>query len=66
MANYKWGVGEKGHSGGTVTWSFATLNLGSAFARDISNPLYQALIRDAFQAWEDIANIDFVEIADSK
>ena len=65
LADYKWGVGEKGHSGGTVTWSFATLSLGSAFARDISNPLYQALIRDAFQAWEDIANIDFVEVPDS-
>tara|TARA_R100000655_G_scaffold83085_1_gene122642 strand:+ start:635 stop:1783 length:1149 start_codon:yes stop_codon:yes gene_type:complete len=64
LADYKWGFGEKGHSGGTVAWSFASAGAGSAFARDISNPYYQALIRDAFQAWEDNANIDFVEVAD--
>lgn len=64
LADYKWGFGEQGHSGGTVTWSFASPGAGSAFARDISNPLYQALIREAFQAWENVANIDFVEVAD--
>ena len=62
LSDYKWGRGEKGHAGGIVNWSFATA--GGAFTGGISNPLYQALIRDAFQAWENVANIDFVEVVD--
>lgn len=62
LSDYKWGHGEKGHAGGIVNWSFATT--GVAFTGKITNPLYQGLIRDAFQAWENVANIDFVEVVD--
>lgn len=64
----KWGNTATGSSGGQVTWSFASVSIpGDFYTFDaaISNSVYQALIRTAFQAWEDVANIDFVETADS-
>src|SRR4051812_35266107 len=71
MADYeftgaKWGSPAMGTSGAQVTWSFASLP-GNFYAFDsvISQVAYQRLIRDAFDAWEHVANIDFVEIADS-
>lgn len=65
LADYKWGAGKLGQSGGVVPWSFARPSaLGGAFASEIINPLYQELIRDAFQAWENSANIQFVQVAD--
>ncbi|WIJ24013.1 DUF4214 domain-containing protein [Devosia sp. RR2S18] len=62
----KWGAPSLGASGGQVTWSFAKL-AGAFYSFDaaITQVTYQNLIRDAFQAWEDVANIDFVEVADS-
>ena len=58
-----WGTG-----GGTprVTWSFATLP-GElvAFASSIAAPAYQSAVRKAFATWESVADIDFVEAADS-
>lgn len=67
LASSKWGSSVLGTGGGQVTWSFALTSApnGYQFDRILSEPEYQALIRDAFQAWEDIANIDFVEVADS-
>ena len=65
LGNAKWGTGEYGTSGGTVTWSFAkTPGTGFGFSSYITDPVYQDLIRKAFQAWEDVADIDFVEVAD--
>jgi hypothetical protein len=71
MADYeftgaKWGGSALGTSGGQVTWSFARL-AGSFYSFDapISQAAFQGLIRDAFQAWEAVANIDFVEVVDS-
>jgi Ca2+-binding RTX toxin-like protein len=64
----KWGSSVAGTSGGQVTWSFATSNYDDqAFQFDysISEAIYQQLVRDAFQTWESVANIDFVEISDS-
>lgn len=62
----KWGSATPGTSGGQVTWSFATLpGVIYSFDAAISSPAYQALIRAAFDAWEAVANIDFVEVADS-
>ncbi|KQT51935.1 hypothetical protein ASG43_20815 [Aureimonas sp. Leaf454] len=55
-------------TGGTprVTWSFATLP-GEliAFASSIADPAYQSAVRKAFATWESVADIDFVEAADS-
>ncbi|MEL6701418.1 MAG: matrixin family metalloprotease, partial [Pseudomonadota bacterium] len=66
LGNAKWGEGEYGTPGGTVTWSFAQ-SAGSRFdfSEYITEPEYRALIREAFQAWEDVIDIDFVEVADS-
>ncbi len=65
LADYKWGAGERGQAGGVVTWSFARPDrAGFVFAAEIANPLYQAQIQDAFQAWENSANIRFVQVED--
>lgn len=71
MADYevsgiKWGAAVAGSSGGQVTWSFAA-TAGAMFGFDaaISDPIFQALIRAAFDAWEAVLDIDFVEVADS-
>ncbi len=72
MASYeltgpKWGDPEYGTTGGQVTWSFATASWSGGYSYDysISDPVYQQLVRDAFAAWEAVANIDFVEVADN-
>jgi hypothetical protein len=71
MADYeftgaKWGSSGLGTSGGQVSWSFARLATSFySFDAPISQASYQGLIRDAFQAWEAVAKIDFVEVADS-
>lgn len=73
MAGYvlnevKWGSATPGTGGGQVTWSFATLSsqiTPGYFSDVISDPVYQELIRHAFQAWEAVANIDLVEVSDS-
>ncbi|MFC6589760.1 matrixin family metalloprotease [Sulfitobacter pacificus] len=65
LSNVKWGEGEYGTPGGTVYWSFADKpGTGFSFSSYIENPTYRDTIRDAFQAWEDVADIDFVEVAD--
>lgn len=66
LSEIKWGSSTPGTTGGQVTWSFASL-AGAIYNFDatISEAAFQALIRAAFEAWEDIANIDFVEVADS-
>ncbi|MFC6640141.1 matrixin family metalloprotease [Sulfitobacter sediminilitoris] len=59
------GEGEFGTPGGTVYWSFATTpGTGFGFSDYITDPVYRNVIRDAFQAWEDVADIDFVETSD--
>ncbi|WP_172124362.1 MULTISPECIES: DUF4214 domain-containing protein [unclassified Devosia] len=62
----KWNGTTLGAPGGQVTWSFGAV-AGNFYSFDapISQPIYQNLIRDAFQAWENVANIDFVEVAAS-
>ncbi|HEY8360600.1 MAG TPA: DUF4214 domain-containing protein [Ramlibacter sp.] len=62
----KWGSSGLGTSGGQVSWSFARIATNFySFDAPISQVSYQELIRKAFQAWEAVANIDFVEVADS-
>jgi hypothetical protein len=66
LSDSKWGEGETGRSGGIVEWSFAqTPGTGFVFDDVISDTRFQNLIREAFQAWEDVANIDFQEVTDS-
>ena len=62
LAGPKWGNSTYGTTGGTVAWSFATMNWGGySYTAQISNPVYQQLIRDAFAAWTAVAKISFVE-----
>jgi len=64
LSNFKWGTGEYGTPGGQVSWSFAnTAGTGFGFSDFITDNTYRQLIRDAFQAWENVANIDFVEVS---
>lgn len=66
LSGIKWGSTQGGTSGGQVTWSFAT-TVGDLISFDyrISEPEYQSLIRQAFAAWEKVADIDFREVSDS-
>ncbi len=65
LSDMKWGSGEMGDAGGVVYWSFATSpGDGFGFSSYITNATYRNIIRDAFQAWEDVADIDFVEAVD--
>lgn len=64
--NFKWGEGVQGTAGGQVSWSFAqTTGSFFSFDRPFSEAEYQALVREAFDAWEDVLNIDFVEVSDA-
>ncbi|CAN7666913.1 DUF4214 domain-containing protein [Rhizobium sp. LjRoot30] len=66
LRDFKFGSPEWGTSGGQVTWSFAsTVGVFFAFDAIISQPYYQNMIVQAFQAWENVADIDFVQVADS-
>ena len=61
LSGYKWGTPTNGTSGGTVYW-----NTGSFGGLDYNNALYdvadfEAATSDAFQAWEDVADINFEE-----
>lgn len=60
FAFVKWGQDDLGRSGGTITWSVSLVGL------DYNTSLYsladfEAALADAFQAWEDVADIDFEE-----
>lgn len=65
ISEFKWGPTQLGTAGGQVRWSFATRSYdGYTYEGVIVDPIYQSLIRDAFQQWEAVANIDFVEVSD--
>lgn len=50
----------------TVTWSFADLDIpGDRFASTIQSESFRAEVRAAFARWDTVADIDFVEVADS-
>ncbi len=57
----------------TITWSFAEMNFASLAQQfsgylDFDTPIeaaFRMTIRTAFAAWEAVANIDFVEVADN-
>lgn len=65
--NIKWGDDIFGTSGGQVTWSLAITNFPEqpfTFSRSITGD-FSIATREAFDAWEAVADIDFVEVADS-
>lgn len=67
LTGFKWGDAEPGTPVGKITWSFAQ-NPGdfAEFDQYITDPEYQTLVREAFGEWEQVAGIDFVEVADSR
>lgn len=72
MASYafegaKWGERTIGTSSGMITWSFALTNYsGQPFEFEGTlNDDFRSLIRKAFDRWESVANIDFLEATDS-
>ena len=65
LSNMKWGTGEYGTPGGDVYWSFATSpGDGFGFSDYITDGTFRDIVRDAFQAWEDVADINFIEVVD--
>lgn len=65
LTGAKWGNPVQGTGGGQVSWSFS---LEAAIGYDFDAALsgaYQGLVRMAFDAWERVADIDFVEVAAS-
>ena len=65
--DHKWGSSQLGTSGGVVTWSFVTANyVGQAYQFDARiGGDYAVEVRAAFDRWESVADIDFVEVSDS-
>ena len=67
LNDVKWGEPTFGTSGGQVTWSAATTNFQEQpfnFEGALTGE-FQTAVREAFDAWESVANIDFVEVDDS-
>lgn len=63
----KWGSTSFGTFGGTVTWSAASTNFAGqlvTFDSPVSGAFLSAT-RDAFNAWEAVANIKFSEVTDA-
>jgi hypothetical protein len=58
---YKWGVPDFGESSGEITWS-ADLSALSFNAAAYAFSDFETQLQDAFQAWEDIAAIDFTQV----
>lgn len=69
VQGYKWGDATLGTSGGMVTWSLATSGLSTdGFSTSLANFMpsgFESEVRRAFQAWEDVADIRFVEVDDA-
>ena len=65
----RWEVDPLVHqAGATVTWSIATANYLADYIQFdgfISDAQFISVIRAAFDAWEQVTNIDFVEVSDS-
>ncbi|MEL6435937.1 MAG: cadherin domain-containing protein, partial [Pseudomonadota bacterium] len=65
----RWEVDPVVHQvGSTVTWSMATSNYAAdfiQFSSFITNQQFIGVIRAAFDAWEAVTNVNFVEVTDS-
>ncbi len=62
----KWGSPTAGSGGGLVTWSFAQYQGNVAvFSHSIAEGSFADAVRQAFNTWESVANIDFQEVVDT-
>ncbi|MEL6644975.1 MAG: matrixin family metalloprotease [Pseudomonadota bacterium] len=58
----KWGTPTLGEDGGVVTWA-SSINSGLSYDTNLySQSDFDDALEAAFQAWEDVADIDFVEV----
>ena len=64
LENVKWGDAAFGTAGGQVRWSFATHSFGGTPFEGTMDASMQEAIRHAFDVWESVVNIDFVEVAE--
>jgi Ca2+-binding RTX toxin-like protein len=61
----KWGSSAHGTPAGQITWSFAAVaGAFHSFEGQLTG-IYQSLVRAAFDRWESLADINFVEVSDS-
>ena len=61
LADIKWGTPTLGESGGIVQWD-ADLSTGLNYNEDLYDLVdFEEALRDAFEAWEEVADINFVE-----
>ena len=68
LSGPKWGNPTYGTSSDQIFWSFAVTNSPqNQYQYDdvISDPTFQQLVRNAFETWEAVANVDFVEVPQS-
>lgn len=67
LEGFKWGSSALGTASGEVDWSFATANYAGQFFQFDSFlvGMFQTEIREAFDRWEAVANIDFHEVSDA-
>ncbi|MGY4479257.1 matrixin family metalloprotease [Bradyrhizobium sp. USDA 3364] len=67
LEGFKWGSSALGTPSGEIDWSFATANLTGQFFQFDSflTGMFQTEIREAFDRWESVANIDFHEVSDA-
>ena len=65
LSGAKWGAGSYGETGGTVTWSadFGDALRFDSEVYDIED--FEAALGAAFDAWEAVADIDFLRVADA-
>lgn len=61
LADYKWGAGTLGFEGGTIKWhgDLDDLDHGSQH----SDAEFDEALRKAFDAWEDVADLNFQEVS---
>ncbi|MEM9140558.1 MAG: matrixin family metalloprotease [Pseudomonadota bacterium] len=71
LVGTKWGDPTLNTPGGVVTWSFAPVghvfelsSQGDPINVGPPNQIAVDLVRDAFQAWTDAGNVEFVQVAD--
>lgn len=63
LATYKWGDSALGSESGQITW-FGDLSAGLSFDEDLYDLAdFDAALDSAFLAWEEVAQIDFVEVS---
>ncbi|MEO0682681.1 MAG: matrixin family metalloprotease [Pseudomonadota bacterium] len=63
FGEFKWGDAPFGGSGGTVTWSLAAISDEfNRFVAPITGRGFRKRVKEAFDAWEDVVDIEFRQV----